>query len=345
MNTSQAIALAKDWVETHGRHVPGFCGAHLMGGLTYAPKDAPFADYRDIDLNIVLQDAPGGEVHDLLYQGRILEYGVVGLDRYRSAEAILSDIELASNLAVDSILADPLGLLAGLQPTVARDYARRQWVVARCDQMKNAAQQSLADLSQARSPVEALFPLGFFGLNVAGLLACASLRPPTHRRALLLQKDILEQSGHLALHEDLLAVGGMAQASRAQAEAYLQDGAAAFDKAVEVTRTPFPFQFKLHAYVKPYLIQGSQEMIDAGGQREAMLWIALSLLVANTAIQLDAPEADRPAFQAQAERLATAAGLASLSDVQARRQQAQALTDRVFQAADEIVSRNPAIVD
>jgi hypothetical protein len=133
--------------------------------------------------------------------------------------------------------------------------------------------------------------------------------------------------------------------SRAQAESFLLECAAAFDKAVEVTRTPIPYQFKLHAYVKPYVIEGAQEMIDAGSHREAMLWIAVAVLLANNAIQIDAAEADRPAFQEKANRLASKLGLDTMQTVKIRLQQAQALTDSVFKASDEIVSRNPAIID
>jgi len=345
VNVGQAIELAKDWVDTIGRHVPGFCGAHLMGGLTYTPQEVLFADYKDIDLNIVVQGAPGYEVRDLLYQGRILEYGTVSTDRYRSPEVVLSDIELASNLAADSILADPLGMLAELRRTVAKEYPRRKWVVARCEQLKNSASQSVAELSRASSAVAALMRVMFLIRDLAGLVAIAGLRPPTNRRSLILMREILAQSGQSTLYEDVLAVLGVAQMSQAQVELFLVECAAAFDKAVEVTRTPIPYQFKLHAYVKPYVIAGAQEMIDAGSHREAMLWIAVSILLANTAIQIDAAEADRPAFQEMANRLASELGLDTMETVKTRLQQAQALTDSVFKASDMIVSSNPAIID
>jgi len=316
-----------------------------MGGLTYTLKEALFADFRDIDLNIVVQGAPGYEVRDLLYQGRILEYGTVSTDRYRSPEVVLSDIELASNLAADSILADPLGMLAELRRTVAKEYPRRKWVVARCDQLKNSASQSVAELSGASSAVAALVRVMFLFRDLAGLVAVAGLRSPTTRRSLILMREVLAQSGQSTLYEDVLGVLGVAQMTRAQVEFFLLECAAVFDKALEVTRTPVPYQFKLHAYVKPYVIAGAQEMIDAGSHREAMLWIAVSILLANNAIQLDAAEADRPAFQEKANRLASNLGLNTMQDVMTRQQQARALTDSIFQAADEIVSRNPAIID
>ena len=57
----------------------------------------------------------------------------------------------------------------------------------------------------------------------------------------------------------------------------LQECATAFDRAVEVTRTPIPLGHKLQPYVKPYLVEGAREMIDEGYHREAVLWIPLDI--------------------------------------------------------------------
>src|SRR5690242_20684284 len=123
MYVYQAIDLAKEWVDTQGRAIPGFRGAHLLGGALTLPKDAIFPAYRDVDLNIVCEGARETATHDLAYKGLILEYGVVDMERYCSPEAVLANPELASNLAVDSILADPCGLLEPLHQAVAAQYA------------------------------------------------------------------------------------------------------------------------------------------------------------------------------------------------------------------------------
>lgn len=39
MNVGQVTELAREWVETEGSQTLGFCGAHLMGALNYAPAD------------------------------------------------------------------------------------------------------------------------------------------------------------------------------------------------------------------------------------------------------------------------------------------------------------------
>jgi hypothetical protein len=33
MNVRGVIAAVQEWVDAHGNQIPGFCGAHLMGGI------------------------------------------------------------------------------------------------------------------------------------------------------------------------------------------------------------------------------------------------------------------------------------------------------------------------
>src|SRR5205814_4965207 len=102
---------------------------------------------------------------------------------------------------------------------------------------------------------------------------------------------------------------GVAHFDARRAESYLAAAAAAFDRAVAVRRTPTAYGFKLQAYVRLYMLEGSQEMISAGYPREAMIWIAGTLVLANQTIQLDAPVEERPAFQASVDELLDESGL------------------------------------
>lgn len=136
MNVGQVIELAKAWVAVEGCHLPGFCGAHLMGALTSMPKKMPFPAYRDVDLQIVLREGPRQEPQNIFYKGLLLEYSSFTIERYQSPEIVLADPALAYHLTTDSILSDPFGLLAELQPTIIEAYAQRQWILARCTAAK-----------------------------------------------------------------------------------------------------------------------------------------------------------------------------------------------------------------
>jgi hypothetical protein len=338
MLVEQVIALAKEWVQVHGSSIPGFCGAHLMGGLNDMPKDAPFPAYRDVDLNILVQSEAAGEVHDVSFRGLILEYGVQSAARYASAEQVLADPELASNLVVNSILADPLGILGRLHVAVAQQYARRDWVLARCAAERAATGESLEAMRQAGSTFETMVHLAGVIFGLSGLLATATLTPPTHRRSLVVIQQLLARHGRAELHEELLAALGFAHMSHASVAGYLSDSAEAFDRAVQVHRTPVIFDFKLRPHVRPYVVDGAQEMIDAGCPREAMFWIWSFILIANGAIQADAPEPDRRYFQAKADRLLDDMGWLDPAGRSARVEHVARVAGALVAVADDIVS-------
>jgi hypothetical protein len=344
MNVKHAIEQTTRWVEQQGRQIPGFCGAHLIGGVLSMAPDAPFPAYRDVDFNIVVRDeAHTTQTHDLAYNGLILEYSTVSIARYRAPEDVLASPELAANLAVDSILADPYGILAPLHQAVAQQYAHPRWVLARCAYEQQVATQALEGLRHTTSPQEALWLLSSMVLFLAGLLAEASLRPPTHRRSLVLLRDVLHAAGRRDLHEATLQLLGWAHLRRQEVEAYLGDCALAFDRAVAVTRTPVPFQFKLQPHVRPYIIAGAQEMIDQGYHREAMFWIAGFLIFANGALQADAPAAERPYFQAMLDRLAAEARLGTPAAIAARVREAEVLADAIVAVADALAEQRAAL--
>ena len=319
--------------------MPGFRGAHLMGSALSIPHDAPFPVYRDIDFNIVCEGSHDTQTHDVPYKGLMLEYSVVSVERYRSAEEVLATPELASNLAAGGILADPLGLLAPLQRAVADQYTQPRWVWARCAYEKHIVGQALDSLGQAGAPFEALLPLGTLALYLSGLLAEASLRPPTHRRCLVVMRDVLHGQGCADLYETVLNLTGYGQLSRRQVDGYLDACAAAFDCAAAVTRTPVMFQFKLQPHVRPCIVEGAREMIDQGYHREAMFWIGGFLMFANAAIQADAPAQERAVFQAGLDRLIADMGLRTSADVAGRAAVARDLAAAVFDVADELTER------
>jgi len=349
MKVGQVIELTKEWVETEGRRRPGFQGAHLMGSMTTMPRDAPFAPWRDIDLSIVVPDGSGRESGkqnlELPYRGLILEVAFHELECYSSTASILSDPRLASDLAVDSILSDPKGMLRTLHKAVARDYARRKWVLIRCEWEKQKAMQCLEAMAQADSSTWLTYHL-IFGLGyLAGLLSVARLEMPTHRRCLIMMRELLEPHGKLDLCEAALQVLGCAHMTRPQVEAYLQEMARAIDRAVALRDPQTPYSHKLRSHLRPYFIEGAREMISGGYHREAMWWIWMCHSVANMAIQNDAPEDEKPRFQVVWDRLMAGLGVSTPEDWTARVEQMRDLAEEIFQVADEIVAQNPEIVD
>ncbi len=266
MEVRQVVRLAGEWVERHGSQTPGFCGAHLTGGINTMLPDALFPLYRDVDLIIVLRE--GGksteENLELAYRGLILECGVKGLEEYRSPERVLANPHIAHDFTTDSVLSDPTGLLAKTQGVVTKEFARLRWVLARCDYEKRRALGHLEELGQVDSPLAALTQLWRFAEFLAGSIAVAHLRPPTHRKCLVLMRELLREQDRLDLQEEVLSVLGCARMDREKVESYLEECAVAFDRAVTVKKTPSFWGFKLRPHVRPYAIEGAQEIIDRG---------------------------------------------------------------------------------
>jgi hypothetical protein len=346
MDAGQVKRIMKEWVDTSGCKTPGFLGAHLMGALVYMPDEAPFPPYRDTDLCLVVTQGTQEEPLELVYQGLILEVGLYNTEKYSSPETVLGDAGLAPNLAVPSTLSDPTGWLASLQTSVEAEYARRKWVQARCDQEKKAVDESFTWLPHITVPHQALCALaGSFGVGLAGLVAAACLKPPTHRRAFVLMRELLEPEGFGPLQEELLEIFGFAHLAPAQVKRWAADLAETFDRAVQVVRTPGGLNFKLQPHIRPYLVDASLEMIASGDHREAAGWAAVFLCTANDAIQADGLPEEKAYFRAKVDRLLAEVGWEDMRTYPARLQHARELADRVNAAADTLVACNPKIFD
>jgi hypothetical protein len=237
MNVCEVRQLVREWVDLYGSQDPAFRGAHLMGSINTMPEDAPFPSYKDVDFHLVLDTDKNRPNQELSYEGLILECASRSISAYRPLQTVLSDAGLAPNLAADSILSDPTGMLRELHQAVKKDYARCRWVVARCEGEKALALHHLDALGKALTPADVSNHLVWLAAYLSGLMAVAYLEMPTHRRCMILMKELLERADRSEVHERALEVFGSAHMTRSQVGSYLQAGLSAFDRAVEVHRT------------------------------------------------------------------------------------------------------------
>jgi hypothetical protein len=347
MTVEQVIERAKEWVGIQAEQLTGFLGAHLMGGITSMAPSDPFPAYRDVDLHIILKDDVDmpGQNAEALYKGLMIEAGFRRQKDYCTPEVVLADPVIASHMAVPSILRDDSGFLTRLHETVAREYARRKWVQARCEAEKREALDMLEQAAHVPDPLSAFGLLGYAGTYVSAVLALASLKAITGRRSYIQMGCILESWGRTDLYEMLLEVVGITQTSREQAELYLQAAAEAFDIAVQVKRTPHPFGHKMCAHLRPYLVEGSGEMIRDGYYREAVGWTMAFYSSSMQIIQIDAPSQLTPDMQAKFGECRRQCGLDGTIPWAELIERAQELFREIFMLADEIIARNPAIFD
>jgi hypothetical protein len=205
MKAAQVIELTREWVETEGCKTPGFHGAHLMGSLAVMAEDDCFATYRDVDLSIIVPDGcgyeSGSETWDmeLPYKGLMLQVSFHELHVYSSAQAVLSNPGFASCFALGAILSDPTGMLESLHQRAVEEFAHRKWVKARCEYERTKFLESAQAIRRADSSADGGLHLLWVLVYVAGIVAVAHLRQPTHRRCLILMRELLEPHGRVDL--------------------------------------------------------------------------------------------------------------------------------------------------
>jgi hypothetical protein len=340
----EVVEIVREWVDLHGCHLPDFAGAYLWGGITALPPDAPFHLYRDVDVVVVLTQGAQDENLEVLYRGLILEVISQNLETHHDPEAVLADPSRGPNLATTWILADPTGILAPLQQSVAAQYGRRRWIQARCEAEKVSAEQQLAEMRQVSNLAdgnEPLWPLWLLLSALSGLLAVAQLKRPTTRRTLTLLGDLLDEQERPDLREAALTLWGSARMSRADVQAMLDQSVIAFDRSVEVYQTPTPYGFTIRAHLRPYLAEATQELIDEGNHREATFWIMALATESYLVLQNDAPDAEKPAFAAQLQAMHDNLGYTSAEAWAERVAAAEHLTREIYHIADALVALHP----
>jgi hypothetical protein len=341
----EVIEIVQEWVDLHARHLPDFAGAYLWAGITALPPDAPFPLYRDVDVVVALPEGAQDDTVEVFYRGVMLEVISIDLKAHQDAEAILSNPSHGPNMATTQILADPTGILMPLQQKVAAEYGRRRWIEARCEKEKASADKHLATMRAASTPQERLDAVWAFLSALSGLLAVAQLKRPTTRRTLALLGEMLEAEGRSDLHEAALTLFGSAHMSRVDVQAMLDQSVVAFDRSVEVYKTPTPYGFTIRPHLRPYLSEATQEMIDEGKHREAMFWITALAGESYLVLHNDAPDSEKLEFAAQQRAMHSALGYVDRPgepEAWAERvASAEHLAQEIYRIADKLVALNP----
>jgi hypothetical protein len=360
VNAAYAKETVRDWVRANASAWPGFRAAHLVGGITTMPEDEPFPAHKDADVHLIFAEGsplltPTGPWLDPLAaiaDGVAIEAGLKSIAEYRSPEAVLVNPEIAHHLTVESVLYDPDGMLARLQSVVSREYARRRWVLARLEHERRGLAGALALRALAAAEYGAAAEANLLGYTMtfgAAALWVAALQPPRlGGRVFVRQREFLAKRDRLDLHEEVLALLGVRHLSPARVEELLAEAAEAFDRALEIKRdrgTRRPFQHKLHAHLRPYLIGSCRVMLDEGYHREAACWLTAIHLASTDVILTDGPEEERPSFAARQAALLRELGLETAAAREARFAEAARLSERIFALAEEIAGRHPEILD
>ena len=344
MLVKHAKAVARHWARAEAGRVPGVHGAYIAGSVNWLPDDAPLPATSDLDINLVLTGPlPPRTRGKFVYRDLLLEVTYLSVDDVRTPEMVLSHYHLAGGLRTPSILLDPSGQLAELQVAVARGFAHRHWVRARCAHARERVLEQLAAVNASDLFPEQvlgwLFPTGV----LTHVLLVAGLRNPTVRGRYVAVRALLAEYGYSRVYETLVEILGCAQMSRPRAEQHLLALAAVFDAAAAAITTPFPFASDISALARPIAIDGSRELIRRGDHREAIFWMVATYSRCQQVLHHDAPAALRETFTPGYQHLLGDLGIASCADLQRRTAQVVELLPRVWHVAEHILAANPNI--
>ncbi|MDZ4730144.1 MAG: hypothetical protein SH820_09405 [Xanthomonadales bacterium] len=130
--------------------------------------------------------------------------------------------------------------------------------------------------------------------SLAGAFSVAALHPPKMGgRVFVTIRGYLAALDRLDLHEQMLAIFGLDRMSPVEAQELLDETARFFDLALLRKQRPHPFDHKLHAHLRPYLVESCQQMTDEGFHREAAGWMLPFLLATTDVLILDGTEMER----------------------------------------------------
>jgi hypothetical protein len=357
MNAFTARELTRTWVETLVPDMPGLVAAHLVGGITTMPDDAPFPATKDVDVHLIFTEGSPALQHagpipnmlEVLYEGLIIEAGIKPVSDYASAEQVLGNPEIAHHLMLDPVLYDPEGLLAALQPTVRAEYPERRWVEARIAHERAGFERSFVFREMAKEYYGIsgeLSMLGYGTTFMTAVLDVAMLQAPRIGGQFAMRlAGRLDALGRFDLHERLLDLFGVWEITREQAEHLLSESAALFDATLATRVTSHPFQHKLHPHMRAYFVDSCAGMIAAGYHQEAVLWMIPFLCAGFDVLRIDGSPEQQAAAREQQLAVQQLLGITGESEMDRRFARSAALYEAFEALARQIAAENAAIRD
>jgi hypothetical protein len=249
---------------------------------------------------------------------------------------------------VPNIISDPTGILTEIHAVVEKDFTKRKWVHKRCENVLREAESGLEGFLDSEQDdlnyLNRLFVLLWRMAYACDLPILADLQIPTGIRLFALARRVLEKYGKLCLHEKLLEQLGSARLAKRQVSDLLAGMTAAFDRAVEVIRTPFFFDFDICEPARPVFVDGPKELIDSGYFREAVFFIVVIFNRSLKAILNDAPEDEKEKFTKSYQKAMSTLGFTSEQAIIKRTKRLKALLPEIMEVAEYIIENNPHII-
>ncbi len=346
MTVKSAKEVAIEWVTQNAVNEKWFVGAYFSGSIIGMPDNAELSESSDVDIVVVMNlDEPPQKLGKFLYDGILLEVTYLSWKQLSSAEQVLTSYHLAGSFQRDTIIKDTTGHLKILQEQVSRNFAKKDRVLRRCENVLNKIESGLKGIDTTAPYYDLvtswLFPTGV----TTHLILVAALQNPTVRKRYLAAREVLLEYGYEKIYEKLLELLGCARLSSQRVEDYLNHMENTFDVAASVSKTPFLFSSDITSSARPIAIDGSRNLIHTGNHREAIFWIVATFARCHKILAADAALEIQEAHMLPFKEMVADLGIVSNNDFIRRAQEVHQFLPKLWEVAVDIVSRNPNVID
>lgn len=269
----------------------------------------------------------------------------MSIKNLKKPEQVLGDYTIACHLSVNSIISDPTRHLTSLQKSAAEGYKKREWVRKRCEKAEKDGLKYIDRMANADTLCYQVLYFSASILVIAQIPVLAYVRDPTMRKCLVLLKELLEAEGDTSIYESLLTILGSKNMKQVDIESYFEESIDAYDRAVEIFRTPFWGSWNVDADVRPLFVDGAMELIKDGHYKEAFWWILLYRLESQIAFENDGLEEETQKYMEQFEKMLADLGLISQKDFQRRAERLRAVLKEAMEFSEKSIETNPDIKD
>lgn len=175
MLAHEGRAVARAWLAGHETRRTGFGGAFLTGSSALLAPFDPLPPWSDIDLVVVVSDAPPAKLGRVAYRGAVLDVSYLSWADLSSADAVAASFYLAPSFSEavagsgpdqgpagqwvgGHVIADPTGRLDLLRRGVAPGFNRPEAVQRRLDDVttgwhRPSTKPAPSATARCRSPV------------------------------------------------------------------------------------------------------------------------------------------------------------------------------------------------
>lgn len=293
MKIAYVKAQVQEWVRAHVGEFPGLVGAYISGSFLGAQPGGLWPASSDMDIMLVFE--PGAcppKMGKRREKGVLLELSCLDAKELAPLEHVLSTHYLAYALNAGAILYDPQGILGRVHRQVQAEYARRPWVLARCESFYNRIKQGV----QGFCPDHMGLPQMVNGWAFTTGIACfpillADLQNCTVRKRYPAARQVLEAYGLVGFYPQLLSLLVPEPLGQACLAGHMRQLEETFRLACGTAgaSASYPFRQDITPEGAAIALGGSWELLDTPHPEDAVFWMLATFARCHIIFEMDGP--------------------------------------------------------